>query len=190
MVVEDAFRPPASVDERESGWRRLLITVRPLVGVPARYGDEMFANPHRLPLRAVCRLRLRCGFKPVPQAAEQRDGLVHVVVAHSSAGEIDLGDRPRRGNDERACSRGIDRKRWKREALDEALRVDRLEPGRYVGKCDRALVAGAVHQEATSLGRCGRWARQKSETFLRPGERDKRPLDRLTRDDWRSRTDR
>ena len=66
VLVEDAFRPPANVDERESGWRRLLIALRRLVGVLAGYGDEMFADPDRLPLRALCRLRLRCGLKPVP----------------------------------------------------------------------------------------------------------------------------
>ena len=108
---------------------------------------------------------------------------MHVVVAHSSAGEIDLGDRPRRGNDERACSRGIDRERWNREALDGALRVDRLKPGGYVGKRDRALVAGAVHQEQPRWADAADGREQESETFVRPGVRDKRPLDRLTRDD-------
>ena len=53
----------------------------------------------------------------------------------------------------------VDRERWNREALDGALRVDRLEPGGHVGKRDRALIAGTVQQERPPLGRCGPWAR-------------------------------
>ena len=103
-------------------------------------------------------------------------------IGHSSPGGEDPADRPPRERRARVL-RGIDRERWNREALDGAVRVDRLKPRGYVGKRDRALVAGAVHQEQPRGADVADGREQESETFVRPGLHDKRPLYRLTRDD-------
>jgi hypothetical protein len=71
----------------------------------------MASQPGGLPLWALPGLRLGWGLEPVPQAPEKGDRLAHVAVEHFSYGEVDVGDRPSGGSDERTCAGWLDRKR-------------------------------------------------------------------------------